>query len=272
MIDLLVSISGGRSSATMSRIIQTSQKYDQYNKVYVFANTGMERPETIEFLMNIEKHWGISIIKIEGVYSNIPGVGVKHKIVEWSELDMAGKTFDGAVMQVNKGLYNGLPNSSAPYCSEYLKKRPINHFARTYLQKNYITAIGYRKEDMPRRICWPEIKEDKKRIYPLITDFKFPIGKYQLNEWWKNQPFKLEIDSKFGNCELCWKKSNNNLIESIRKGTRFIEWMQKNEIKYQNTMFRNKNSINDLVKMANQPTTLKIDFGDEFDSQCICSI
>lgn len=272
MIDLLVSISGGRSSATMSRIIQTSKKYDKYKKVYVFANTGMERPETIDFLMNIEKHWGISIIKIEGVYSNSPGIGVKHKIVEWSELDMSAKTFEGAIMQVNKGNYNGLPNQAAPYCSDYLKKRPIHHFAKTYLKKNYITAIGFRKEDMPKRIFWAEIKEDKKRIYPLITDFKFPIGKYELNEWWENQPFKLKIDSKFGNCELCWKKSHYNLIETLRNKTRFSEWMKKMEIQYKNTMFRNRDSIDDLIKLANYNTTMKIDFEDDFDSQCMCSI
>ena len=34
----------------MAYHIHTSEKYKGYNKAYVFANTGMERPETIEFL------------------------------------------------------------------------------------------------------------------------------------------------------------------------------------------------------------------------------
>lgn len=270
--DLLISISGGRSSALMSRIIQTSKKYDVFNKVYVFANTGMERPETIQFLKNIEKYWGIDIVKIEGIYSSEMNVGIKHKIVEWNQIDMKAKTFENSIMHKNKGTFEGLPNQSAPYCSYTLKRYPIEHFARTYLNKDYITAIGFRKEDMPKRITWQEIKEDKKRIYPLFTDFKYPIGKNDLNIWWEKQQFKLEIDSKFGNCELCWKKSEKNLVEIIRKGTRFENWMEEMERKYHNTMFRNKKSIVDLVKIANQPTTMEIDFTDNDDDGCICLI
>ena len=73
----MVTISGGRSSAMMARHIQTNEKYKDYEKVYVFCNTGMERPETIQFLKDIEKHWQIPIVKIEGIYSGEMGQGVK---------------------------------------------------------------------------------------------------------------------------------------------------------------------------------------------------
>ena len=56
MKNLIVTVSGGRSSARMARHIQTHPKYTDYNKVYVFCNTGMERPETITFLKNIVKY------------------------------------------------------------------------------------------------------------------------------------------------------------------------------------------------------------------------
>jgi 3'-phosphoadenosine 5'-phosphosulfate sulfotransferase (PAPS reductase)/FAD synthetase len=64
--NLMVTISGGRSSAMMARHIQTNEKYADFKKVFVFCNTGMERPETIDFLKNIEKFWQIPITKIEG--------------------------------------------------------------------------------------------------------------------------------------------------------------------------------------------------------------
>lgn len=48
---LIVLISGGRSSAMMARHIQTSEKYKDFEKLYVFCNTGQERPQTIKTAM-----------------------------------------------------------------------------------------------------------------------------------------------------------------------------------------------------------------------------
>jgi hypothetical protein len=103
-----------------------------------------------------------------------------------------------------------------------------------------------------------------------LTDFETPVTQQFLNDWWSKQPFKLEIHNKFGNCELCWKKSEKNLIEVIRHGTRFVDWVDTMEQKYQNTMFRNKLSIRDLVKMASLPTTAEFNF-DDVDENCVCS-
>jgi hypothetical protein len=69
---------------------------------------------------------------------------------------------------------------------------------------------------------------------------------------------------------LCWKKSDPNLVDAIRFGTRSIEWWQKMENKYGNTAFRNRKSINDLVELAKQPFTPEIDFGQE-NYNCVCS-
>ena len=272
MKNLLVTVSGGRSSAMMAYHIHTSDKYQDYNKAYVFANTGMERPETIEFLRNIQDVWGIPLTLIEGTYSNVMRIGVGYKIVDWNSLDMNARTFEGAIMHTNKGSYDGLPNSEAPYCSDRLKTLPSNKFATEIFNgEKFIKAIGFRREDMPKRISWPEIKEDKARIFPLLTDFQEPIGLQELNSWWNKQSFQLGINSKFGNCELCWKKSDNNLVEIIRTGTRFVQWWEKMEEKYGNTSFRGMKSIADFVAMANQPSTMSIDFSDNGEG-CVCQI
>jgi cellobiose-specific phosphotransferase system component IIB len=271
MKNIMVTVSGGRSSAMMARHIQISEKYKDYNKVFVFANTGMERYETIQFLKDIEKHWKLPLIKIEGVYSDVMGVGVSYKTVEWDELNMNAQPFSDAIMHKNKGEFDGLPNQEAPYCSDIMKTIPCKKLADSIFGvNNYVKAIGFRKEDMPKRITFAEIKEDKKRIFPLLTDFEMPIGQIELNKWWEAQPFKLGIHGKFGNCELCWKKSDSNLIDVIRYGTRFVEWWDKHEKKYANTSFRGRKSINDLVKMASSNFTPEIDFGYE-DYNCVCN-
>jgi hypothetical protein len=126
----------------------------------------------------------------------------------------------------NKGIFKGLPNQDAPYCSENLKTTPAKKLCDDIFGvNNYKIAIGFRKEDMPKRISWAEIKEHKQKIYPLLTDFYTPISQIDLNNYWQKESFKLELHGKFGNCELCWKKSDNNLMDNIRFGTRFIDWL-----------------------------------------------
>jgi hypothetical protein len=270
--NLMITVSGGRSSALMARHIQTNKKYKDYEKVFVFCNTGMERKETIDFLKNIEKHWEIPLVKIEGVYSNELGTGIKYKIVDWNNLNMNALPFSEMIEHKNKGIFNGLPNQDAPYCSENLKTLPAKKLCdNIFGVNNYKIAIGFRKEDMPKRISWAEIKEQKQKIFPLLTDFKTPISQLDLNKLWKTEKFKLELHGKYGNCELCWKKSDNNLIENIIFGTRFIDWYKKEEEKYNSLSFRNHKSINDLVKMSELPRTGKLELETEDDFNCVCS-
>lgn len=254
----------------MAKHIAFSPKYKDYKKAYVFCNTGQEREETISFLQNIERVWGIPLVKIEGVYSNKMGVGVNYKIVEWHDLDMKSKPFKGAIMHMNKGEFTGMPNQNAPFCSSRLKTLPADKYAKDLFGNDFIKAVGFRAEDMPLRITWAEIKHDKKRIFPLITDFEYPITKRDLNDYWKKQPFKLGIDSIYGNCELCWKKSDNVIIANIRKGTRSIEFYLEQEKIYGNTSFRGHRSIQYFVDEAKKPQTLTIDFENEIP-QCVCN-
>lgn len=271
-LNLMVTVSGGRSSARMARHIQTSEKFKAHNKIYVFANTGKERPETIEFLKNIERVWKMPLVKIEGVYSEIMGVGVKYKIVDWEDLDMSGRVYKEAVKHKNKGEFRGLPHKDAPYCSEMLKTLPCKKLCdEIFGVNNYKKAIGFRKEDIPKRITFSTLKLDDRRIFPLLTDFKKPVSQIDLNKWWDKQPFKLELHGKYGNCEDCWKKSDAGLVDNIRYGTRFIDWNRRMEKEYENTSFRGNKSIDDLVKMAQMPYTHEFDFDEKQEDNCVCN-
>jgi hypothetical protein len=278
--NIMVAVSGGRSSAYMAYHIHTSPKYADCQKLYTFANTGQEHPKTIEFLKNIEKHWGIDLIKIEGMYSEVMGVGVKYKIVDYDNLDMDSAPFSGAIMHMNKGVFSGLPSKDAPYCSERLKTRPCEKLANdVFGVGNYVKAIGYRKEDMPKRITWSEVRADENRIFPLLTDFEHPVSLYDLDVFFRSQPFKLDIPKHLGNCVLCWKKSDDNLAKAIadESGKKFIEWWSTMEKTYGNVSFRGNKSIHNLVQLSIQLQSmpkqqlLEIQIDDE-DNSCVCSM
>jgi len=91
-----------------------------------------------------------------------------------------------------------------------------------------------------------------------------------LTDFFAGHPFQLGIHGKLGNCELCWKKSDRNLVEVIRYGTRFVGWWERMEEQYGNTSFRGNRSIKDFVKMAQEGYTPELDFGQE-DFNCVCS-
>lgn len=241
--------------------------------------------KTIQFLKDMVENWGLELYIIEGVYSMERGVGVKHKIVDFDTMDMKGRVFSEMIMHLNKIKWTGVPNQATPYCSDYLKTRVAHSFAKEIFgTTKYIKALGFRKEDMPKRISWAEIKTETKRIFPLITDFLNPISQFDLNRWFAKERFQLVLDKIFGNCRYCWKKDEKKVIPKIIKfdidngNYYFIEWHEKEEDKHGNMFFRGNLSIKDLVKLAMLPITGNLDFDeeevqedDENDEGCVCS-
>ena len=277
--NLLINVSGGRSSAMMAYHIHTSPLYAHYNKLFLFCNTGQERKETLDFLKNMVIYWGLDIHFIEGIYSSEKGQGPTGLRVKFEDLDQKSTVFTNAIAHLQKNSWVGLPNQATPYCSVYLKVRPANWYAKNFFGTvKFKSAIGFRQEDMPRRISFAEIAENKKNIFPLLTDYARPVNNQDLDEFFKNQPFKLEISGDLGNCRYCWKKSDKaivkNILTDIEKGDRqTIDWYYSMERKYENTFFRKKRSILDLVQLATLPQNGILDFPDDTSLDgCICSI
>ncbi|MEG0927236.1 phosphoadenosine phosphosulfate reductase [Chryseobacterium sp.] len=276
---LLVNVSGGRSSAMMARQIQTSEKYNDYEKLFVFCNTGLERPETIQFLKDMVANWKLPLIIVEGVYSIKKGVGVRSKMVDFDTMDMSGKPFSEAIGQLNKNELVGVPNEAVPYCSEYLKKRVSEHFAKNVFgSSKFISAIGFRREDMPKRVTWKEVNMSKKKVFPLLTDFGNAVDQFGLNTFFNEEKFKLKIHSRLGNCVYCQKKSDKNLIEAIQFDLRkqnftYIDWYKNEEKKYGNRFFRGNLSIDDLVKTAKYALEdgKQLEMFSDVGEACTCS-
>ena len=55
MKNLLISFSGGETSALMAILLLNMPTYSDYNKVVVFANTGKENQQTLDFIK--DKCW-----------------------------------------------------------------------------------------------------------------------------------------------------------------------------------------------------------------------
>lgn len=210
--NLLVAFSGGETSAFMAQWLWR-HKQDEYNMVFVFANTGLEDYETINFVVRVAKTYDFPFYFIEAKITPTKGIGTSYKIVENPRLKASylGEPFHEMCEKF------GLPNTAYKHCTRELKEVPMHKFGRDYFKgEEFYTAIGIRADEMDRISTR---RKERKIIYPLIKDIA--MTKEKINFFWKMQPFRLELKGYEGNCVFCWKKSDKKLVALMRDRARY---------------------------------------------------
>lgn len=205
---LLVSFSAGKTSALMCFLIKNDLALNRiYDIHYVIANTSQEDEESLRFANNCDKHFRLNLTWVEAVISSEMRVGTKHRVVDFNSASRDGSLFYDMCAKY------GIPNLAYPHCTRELKKKPLFSWRRENFNKYAIFAVGIRLDEIDRMSV-----EDEKEgvIYPLISLYK--ITKDDVNAFWSNQPFTLDLPEHRGNCVWCWKKSDRKL-ESVYKET-----------------------------------------------------
>lgn len=257
-LPLLISFSGGKTSAFMTFYL--INKYPCREKIIVFANTGKEREETLEFVNACDKAWGLDVVWLEGVINPQHRSGTIAKVVSFETASRNGEPFEAVIKKY------GIPNKANPHCSRELKAQTIYSYASHLWGKGgYETAIGIRADET-KRINWERAKA-KKYTYPLATEYR--VDKQYINRFWDSQPFTLNLKSYQGNCDLCYKKSNRNLLTLITESPESLIWWAEMERKYKNFIpesrqhnenlappfhfFRENQSASDLLELSQFP-------------------
>lgn len=220
---LLVSFSGGETSAFMAQWL-LRHKENEFDMVFVFANTGEENEETLEFVEKCDKHFDLNVHWVETVVHGGQRKKSTHKVVDFDSASRKGEPFEDIISKY------GIPNKSFPHCTRELKLNPITSFTQEYFGTNdYYTAIGIRIDEADRmNDKWKE----RKLIYPLIHSDMQPMTKPKINFFWKQQPFRLNLKGYQGNCKTCWKKSNKKLFTIAKENPSYFEFMNRMEKKY----------------------------------------
>jgi predicted phosphoadenosine phosphosulfate sulfurtransferase len=222
---LLVSFSGGRTSGFMLWYILNFMQ-EEYEIIVVFANTGKEQGGTLEFVNKCSIKWGIDIVWVEAVpVESERGKwwGVTHNIVSYETASRKGEPFELLISKL------GIPSTNAPFCSDQLKRKVIESYCKSigWRKGTYYKAIGIRTDEIDRMN--PNFRKNK-IIYPLVSTK--PMTKKMVTDWWKDQPFDLEIDKDLGNCDACWKKDIKRLVRIANKKSEIFDWWQKMTDKY----------------------------------------
>lgn len=277
---LLVSFSGGRTSAYMLWWLWNQwPDRDNWDKVVVFANTGLESSQTLLFVHRCSINWNIPIVWVEarhlddnGKTFSKKGWGVSHQVVDF--FTAAKNPFKGVQLQNPKYWHSdwtwtpyeemvsvlGIPTTNAPFCSDQLKKKAINSYLRSIKWRGFHKAIGIRTDELDR------VNENYKSLriyYPLA--FEHPTPKTKILEWWNIQSFNLEIHEDDGNCNNCWKKDLLRLCRNVRRDPSGWDWWRYITEKYGNlnprktdlkppfNFYRGNLSPNDIEKLATLP-------------------
>lgn len=248
----LITFSGGRTSAFMA--VFCKEKYKDDNLLFVFANTGKERPETLEFVHQCDQHFNLNIVWVEADIAQEKGIGTNYKIVDYHSASRNGQPFEDLIKKY------GLPSKLYRHCTRELKEVPIHKFAKEYFKGEYITALGIRADE-PKRINY-----NKQNVfYPLA---EINVTEEFIRKFWEKQPLDLQLKDYQGNCDLCFLKSKRKRMTIISEDKNISEWWEKMEDKYADEnrpMFdvRGYVTISELVKNATLPFQKAIDKHDE---------
>ena len=213
-LPLVVSFSGGRSSAMMTKLLLDKYKGNR-EVVVVFANTSREHEATLRFVDNCDKYFGFNTVWIEAKVHHDEEKSCTHTITNFKNALRGGELF----MAIAKKY--GIPNVAYLHCTRELKTRPIQHYSKTKFGLNgYATAIGMRGEESGRM----GMNEEKMKHgvhYPLAEEgVKTSM---QVLNWWTKQPFDLTMEDgtllpeRLGNCITCHKKSDEKLFMNYQE-------------------------------------------------------
>ena len=263
---LLVSFSGGRTSAMMARMIQISPCYAHYRKVYCFANTGKEREETLQFVQLCDENWGFETVWLEAAIHPELGKGTSHRIVTYeTALRNTDPVKPGHPFFDLCSKY-GIPSNSAPHCTRELKAAAIASYMcevcrRSYCVEEvyylpYTQAWGIRADEPSRLTKRPGV------IYPLAD---LGITEPIVRSFWDRQSFDLGLKDYQGNCDLCFKKSLRKRLTMLRETPEIAEdWAMLEKAGFRpdktkgrasaSVFDRNGLTVPDLLKLSQDPT------------------
>jgi len=268
MSRIVISFSGGETSAYLSKLMLDEHGKDSVD--FVFANTGQEREETLKFIQKFDEAHDLGVTWVESVI-NEAGKGTSHKIVDFNSADRIGSRFTEMVKKY------GIPNQAYPHCTRELKAAPIKTFLDEKYGDDYVIAIGIRYDEKNRHPKEP----DKRFIYPL---YEKQLRKIDVNVFFEDQPFRLNLHEHQGNCKTCWKKSDVKLAAIYQESPQYFNFFKSLEKEYglaghnedgtPRVFYRRNRStemlINDFggIKPFIDAYRSRLDWSDDEDSGC----
>ena len=216
----VIAFSGGRTSAYMLwRILQSNGGLPN-DAIVIFANTGKEAEETLEFVNAVSVNWNVPITWLE--YRDNE---THFEQVTYETASRNGEPFKALIEKKNY-----LPNAMVRFCTVDLKILTLERYLKSLGWTEWENMIGIRADE-PRRVSKiranpSDGRKGVHRTMPLATD---NISKFDVMNFWNAQPFDLKLPNLngttyHGNCDLCFLKKPNVLFSLILEKPERANW------------------------------------------------
>ena len=172
MLKHIVDAYGGRACPATSR--------------WVYANTGLERPETLDFIDTCATAWGVPIVWVEYDWD----APHRTRLVDYRTASRDGEPY--AALIERKGF---VPNATLRYCTGFLKRDRIESYARYRLGlKRWHSVVGLRADE-PRRVWRMRAMDCGSRTggRAALPPADARVAERDVLAWWKDQPFDLGL-------------------------------------------------------------------------------
>lgn len=224
---VLISFSGGRSSAYMlHQLIKTNSGLPD-KTVVAFANTGREMPQTLDFVHECGRRWGVDIVWLEHNYKG------KKSIVEPVNYETASRDGEPFERLIKRRRF--LPNVATRFCTQELKIRTMQRYMRQWCgAQSYLNYIGIRADE-PRRVAKVRALNETENFRPAVIPMaEEGVTKECIGRFWNAMPFDLELPNingttPLGNCDLCFLKGVKRLSSLVRDYPERAQWWMRQE-------------------------------------------
>lgn len=216
-----IAFSGGRTSAYMlHQILEANGGIPEDRCEVTFQNTGREMEETLDFVAEVGRRWGVMITWLE-YRPNKPWFD----IVGHQGASRNGEPFEA---MIRKKQY--LPNQQSRFCTIELKIRTAKRYLRSLGWERWTNCVGIRADE-PHRLNKPAPK-DRWTVWAPLADAG--VGRHHVTEFWSRQPFDLQLPNVKGNCWLgncdgCFLKSEASVAALAREFPERAQWWERME-------------------------------------------
>ena len=270
----LISFSGGRTSGYMLKHIIDAYEGTLPEDVYVvFANTGKEMPQTLDFIKDCEDKWNCKIDWIElcdvdkdAKGDDTDGWMFKYKLVDYDTASRNGEPFEKLIEH-----YGKLPNSTNRFCTFLLKQRAIIWYERQKGFKDIDQVVGLRADE-PRRVHRIKDRNGEADYFTPLYDAK--VMQRDVQQFWKKNNFDLNLlatdkHTLFGNCDMCFLKGKAQLLQMLKQREDLADWWVAQE-KLTGKTFKYDISYEQMKQIKNEQDKQFDLFENDESIDCFC--
>lgn len=213
-----IAFSGGRTSAYMlHQILEANGGLPDRVEVS-FQNTGRELPQTLDFVAEVGRRWGVEITWLE-YRAEKP----LFEVVGYQGASRNGEPFDALIVKKQ-----ALPNQFKKWCSAELKTKTAKRYLVSLGWKRWTSAIGFRYDEPHRE----PYRDNRSTAWLPLR--QAGVTRHDVVDFWRKQTFDLDLPAVNGrtvggNCDGCFLKSEQTLAVLSRDEPPRHAWWERHE-------------------------------------------